>query len=507
MSAGLPAGDDFGTLFAFLPIGAYRSSPDGRQLRVNPALARMNGYADETEHLGEVTDIGGSWYVQPGRRAEFEALLVRDGVVVGFESEVFRYKTRERIWVRENAHFVRDAQGQPLYYEGTVEEITAHVLDREALRRQSVELQQLVDLVPGMVYRAVRQPDGHYVASFVSSGVAALYGLTPEQTLGDPQVLLRLRHPEDRARLAQEALEVQAAGGVRHAEFRIKLHDGQVKWVQASSAPAPAVQGRPARVGVVFDISGRKQAEALRVERDRAEAADLAKSQFLSRVSHELRTPLNAIMGFSQLLQLQAQLTPAQQEWVRLLLKSSQHLLALMDDILDLSSAQTGALSVRRETVPLAPLLQDVADLLQGAAEQADVVLLPQPLTAAVLVDSQLQADRTRLQQVLVNLVGNAIKYHHRGGQGGWVRVTVQAPQAGADSWRIVVADNGPGMTEAQRARLFTPFDRLGAQHGPLPGTGLGLALSSELVRAMGGCIEVQSQPGEGAVFSVLLPA
>ena len=107
-------GDNFLTLFEFLPIGAYRSSPEGLQISANPALARLNGYSSPEELIADVTDIGKHWYVDPKRRAEFVAVLKRDGRVVGFESEVFRNKTRERIWVREHAHAVRDAQGQML---------------------------------------------------------------------------------------------------------------------------------------------------------------------------------------------------------------------------------------------------------------------------------------------------------------------------------------------------------------------------------------------------------
>ena len=124
----MDAHDNFATLFAFLPIGAYRSLPNGEQLRANPALARLNGFADEAEQLAAVQNIAGSWYVQPSRRDEFKALLESQGHVLGLESEVFRYKSRERIWVSENAHVVRGANGQVLYYEGTVEEITGRVM-------------------------------------------------------------------------------------------------------------------------------------------------------------------------------------------------------------------------------------------------------------------------------------------------------------------------------------------------------------------------------------------
>ena len=114
----------FATFFDFLPIGAYRSTVSGQMLRANPALVRLNGYSDEAELLSAVKDIANEWYVDPGRREVFLRALERDGYVRSFVSEVCRHKTRERVWVRENAHVVRDAAGLALYFEGTVEDIT-----------------------------------------------------------------------------------------------------------------------------------------------------------------------------------------------------------------------------------------------------------------------------------------------------------------------------------------------------------------------------------------------
>jgi signal transduction histidine kinase len=259
-------------------------------------------------------------------------------------------------------------------------------------------------------------------------------------------------------------------------------------------------------IGTHTDVTARRQTEDLRIARDRAEAADLAKSQFLSRVSHELRTPLNAIMGFSQLLELETSLPPRQRGWVQQVLGAGHHLLGLMDDILDLSSAQTGELRVVLQAVELAPLLAEVGDLLGTSADAAGLALRPQPLAAATPAGLRLNVDRKRLKQVLVNLLANAIKYHHRAGQpaqGGWVRLRVATE--GSDCLLHVV-DNGPGLTESQCARLFRPFERLGAQGGPVPGSGLGLALSRQLTEAMGGQIGVSSRLGEGSTFTVRLP-
>ena len=137
---------DFTTLFDLLPVGAYRSTPDGRQLRANAALVRLNGYESEREMLDAVKDIGEEWYVEPGRREEFRRLLERDGKVQGFESEIYRHKTRERIWIRENAHVLRDASGRISYYEGTVEDITERRAAEEELRRGHLVMQATQEL-------------------------------------------------------------------------------------------------------------------------------------------------------------------------------------------------------------------------------------------------------------------------------------------------------------------------------------------------------------------------
>ena len=251
-------------------------------------------------------------------------------------------------------------------------------------------------------------------------------------------------------------------------------------------------------VGTHTDITARKQADVLRHERDRAAAADQAKTQFLSRVSHELRTPLNAVLGFAQLLAMQPPASPAQAGWVGHILASGRHLLSLLDDVLDLSSAETGQLQIHLEPLALAPLVAEALLMFEAQAQAAGVVIATDlPAAPQGLVRS----DRKRLLQVLSNLLSNAIKYNR---PGGWVRLSLQ-PEG--DHWRLEVSDSGPGLRTEQQALLFQPFERLGAQRGPIAGTGLGLALSRQLAQAMGIDITVRSAPGRGSVFSLRLPA
>jgi PAS domain S-box-containing protein len=487
---------DFSTLFDFLPIGAYRSSPDGTQVRANPALVRLNGYTSEAEMLRSVGDIALEWYVDPDRRRMFREQLERDGQVRGFISEIYRHKTRERIWISENAHVVRDDAGRVRFYEGTVEEITARIAAEAALRRSEELLREVTARVPGFMYRLHTAPDGTRQYSFVSDGVRALYGVEPEAVLRDGTLLHRFRHPEDRDRVAVDFEAATRDALPLSAEFRIQLADGTVKWVQMLSSPTPSDEAKNVRTGMMVDITARKQAEALRIERDRAESANLAKTQFLSRVSHELRTPLNAILAFAQLLDLDTSISPKQRERVARILTSGRHLLGLVDDVLDLSSVQTGLLAFDCAEVDLHAVVHEAWTMLAAAAAAAGVQFVDALRPALPHV----QADRKRLKQVISNLLSNAIKYNQSGG-----RITVEAG-ADATAVRLFVRDTGRGMSADQLERLFKPFERLGAHRSGVDGTGLGLALVKQFMEAMGGSIQVESQAGSGSTFIVTLP-
>jgi PAS domain S-box-containing protein len=183
--------DDFSTLFDLLPIGAYRSSPEGRQLRANAALLRLDGYATEAEMLAATHDLAQEWYVDPARRAQFKSELSAQGRVVDFDSEVYRHKTRERIWVRVHAHVVRDAAGQVLYYEGTVQDITQERSARMALLaserrfRAIAEKAQLLTIIF----------DAGGLLTYASPAAQTLLGVAPGAMLGSH--FLDWVHPDD----------------------------------------------------------------------------------------------------------------------------------------------------------------------------------------------------------------------------------------------------------------------------------------------------------------------
>ncbi len=244
----------------------------------------------------------------------------------------------------------------------------------------------------------------------------------------------------------------------------------------------------------VAELSAETEAE-LRKARDLAEAASQAKSELLSQVSHELRTPLTAMIGFAELL-LNEPVDAQQERHIRTILRAGDHLLALVNDILDISRLDEGRLTLALETVGVGKVVAEVFELARPMAGDAHVTLRVPRIPASLKVG----ADPQRLTQVLLNFVTNAIKYNRRGG-----RVEVSAASSDGHC-RLAVTDTGPGLTEEEMERLFAPFERLSAAASGVEGTGLGLALAKSLTEAMGGSIGVDSRVGKGSTFWVELP-
>ncbi|WNW10843.1 ATP-binding protein [Pseudomonas sp. DTU_2021_1001937_2_SI_NGA_ILE_001] len=247
---------------------------------------------------------------------------------------------------------------------------------------------------------------------------------------------------------------------------------------------------------ITRDISDRRAADiALRTAREEAERASRAKSEFLSRMSHELRTPLNAILGFAQLIDMEA--SPPHKPQVGHILRAGQHLLTLINEVLDIARIEAGRLALNLEAVPVSDALQEAVALVGPLASEVGVELTELP---PLPTDCGVNADRQRLTQVLLNLLSNAIKYNRPGGR-VWLEVEVRGK-----TLAIAVNDTGQGIAEEQMDRLFKPFERLDPDPG-VEGTGLGLALSKSLLLAMHGSLKVQSVVGQGSRFTLELPA
>ncbi|MHB1428014.1 MAG: ATP-binding protein [Rhodocyclaceae bacterium] len=292
--------------------------------------------------------------------------------------------------------------------------------------------------------------------------------------------------------------------------------DGNIVWFNTSKVPLFDAAGQVIGVlGLSHDITERKRAEeALRhlneelegrvrertaelvAAKNEAERANVAKSEFLSRMSHELRTPLNAILGFGQLME-QEPLDADQADNVKEILHAGQHLLELINEVLDLARIESGKFTVSKEPVPLMPLIAECLTLIGPQAEARGIRIID----AGCGCDQHVHADRTRLKQVLLNLLSNAVKYNRAQG----TISAVCTPQG--EALQIRISDTGSGLTPEQQARLFVPFERLNADNTAVEGTGIGLALSKRLIDLMDGAIGVESTPGVGSTFWLRLPA
>ena len=258
--------------------------------------------------------------------------------------------------------------------------------------------------------------------------------------------------------------------------------------------PPTAAAAAAAADALLAGMVERMETVRLREQRGLA-AVSKEKSTFLSRMSHELRTPLNAILGFGQLLELEAS-DEATAEAVGQILAAGRHLVDLVDELLDIGRIEAGELHLEVEALPVADLGAEVLAMMQPLAQARSLAVHDR--TAGVR--TSVLADRSRLRQVLVNLVSNAVKYNRAGGE---VELSVSRSP---DAVRLAVRDTGGGMSAEEVERLFTPFERLSAPSSGVSGTGLGLVVARQLVVAMGGQLEVDSRVGVGTTFTVALP-
>jgi PAS domain S-box-containing protein len=334
-----------------------------------------------------------------------------------------------------------------------------------------------------------------------SEQLYAIFGRDPAG--GPPSIgeFLAYAHADDRERVTDAYAQALAGESAFELECRIVADTGVQRTVHALAHADPARPG--GYLGTVQDVTGQRRAERERLEllqaSERAESANRAKSEFLARMSHELRTPLNAIIGFSQLLQLEA-LDPRHSEDVGHILTAGNHLLALVNEVLDLARIESGQITISPEPVALANTVHDALALLAPIARERHVSLGID--TGGLAHDGHVHADRNRFKQVLLNVLSNAIKYNRPGG-----RVDVSFQITEDARVRTMIADTGIGIAPEHLDKLFAPFERLGAERTAVEGTGLGLALSEGLIEAMGGTIEVQSAVGVGTTFVLDLAA
>lgn len=375
---------------------------------------------------------------------------------------------------------------------------------QQALADSETRLRNILDHVPlGVVFL---DPGGRLLdanprlGEMLGRDLAALRG-------SDVSALVR---PDD-AEVLRRLRRAFLAGGGDSVVERVRAQhpiDGErVLRLSASALRGP--DGTVLRmVGVVEDITEHLRLEESERALHRAEAANRAKSEFLSRMSHELRTPLNAMIGFAQLLGLdrEPRLAAHQAEWTQEIQRAGWHLLEMINETLDLARIESGAVQLQLAPVALQPLVGDCRSMLANAAAQRGIAV-----TLEIDADARgVLADATRLKQVLTNLLSNAIKYNREGGQATVTARRTSGAQGEfgelGDCVELAVADSGIGMTPTQVGGLFQPYNRLGRENTPIEGTGIGLVISRRLAELMGGRLEVRSEPDRGSTFTLRLP-
>lgn len=476
--------DLFANAFEYAAIGMALVAPDGRWIRVNRAVCEILGYREEellAKNFQEFThpddlkqDLGLVGEMLAGTRSSYQM------------EKRYLHKSGSVVWAILSVSLLRDQDLQPLNFISQIQDITE-------LKRSEIRRERFFEL--SLDIMAIAGFDGYFRQ--VNPAWTRILGWSQEELMGS--LVLDFVHPEDRAATQAAQLSLTAGKPLQSLENRYRCKDGSYRWLSWRSV---GLEDEKVVYAVARDISDQKEWEAeLRRAREAAEAVSRAKSEFLAMTSHEIRTPMNSVIGFCDLLQSTA-LTPEQDEFVASIQKSGGSLMEIINQILDFSKMEAGMYQIHPQPMNFPALINEIHAALSPLA-QARGLDFTRRLSSEV--PDWIDADATAIKRVLINLVGNAIKFTERGS----VEFEVEKRQEGGGPvlW-VRVRDTGIGLTEETLALLFQPF----VQGDPsdarkFGGTGLGLAISQHLATAMGGRIHAELRSDEpGAIFHFWFP-
>ena len=474
--------------------GLFGVDVHGRCTFINRAALRLLGYDREAELLGrEIRAL--VHHSHPDGRAYGQGESPLDSAHQDWQ----RHAADEVFWRRDGSAFPVEYWAHPVLHDGRVQGAVVTFFDisermhlQATLREGEARMARLVDAVTDGVITI----DASERIVLFNRAAQRLFGVSAQAALGSPigrfvpSGLRNAGHP-DPAEEGKAPAAVHELTGTRA--------DGSEFPMEVSVSRFDTGAGMLTTV-VLRDVTELRAARAERQAREALEAANRAKTEFLSRMSHELRTPLNAVLGFSQLLRLDKD-HPAsrpQLERIRHIENSGAHLLALVNDVLDLSRVEAGQLALLVESISLQQVAEEAVAMISPLAAECGVEILAAGADGHQPA-GRVQADHVRLRQVLVNLLSNAVKYNRRGG-----RVSL-AWRSTAQVCIVTVADTGPGIPQDKLAHLFEPFNRLGAETSKVDGTGIGLVLSRRLVELMQGRLGVDSVVGQGTIATLEL--
>jgi len=453
----------------------WLASPDlGETLYVSPAYERIWGRSLETAYSRDYLNA-----IHPADKAHVLRAMGR--IVEGHYDESYRiiHPDGNIRWVRDRAFPIYNENGTLKRYAGVTQDISERISFERRLEESEKRTRTVLESITDAFFSLDRKWRFTYINEQASAHLQA------SDSLLGKNIWAALPQIESSAFYTRCHVAVSSGKAVMFEEYFPSIDT----WLDIHIYPS--AEG----LSVYFhDISERiQQEENLRQAKEEAERANQAKSDFLSRMSHELRTPLNAILGFGQLLRM-AELNEEDDEAARDIVKAGEHLLGLINEVLDIARIESGNLALSAEPLCLADALCEVLEMLRPLAQAANVTIHTE-----VPPESYVKADWQRLKQVLLNLLSNAIKYNVEGGE-----VHIDFEVQGDQSF-MSVRDTGVGIDPKLLPRVFEPFDRLGAETTSVEGTGIGLSLTKHLVELMGGSIGLESSLGEGTTVSLEL--
>jgi PAS domain S-box-containing protein len=409
-------------------------------------------------------------------------------------------KKGDEYWVESTIVPFLDEKGKPYKYVSARTDVTATIQNEERLKRSQE-------------FANIGTWDWNIESGSLiwSDQVCTLFGYDKKVTETTYDNFVAAIHPEDRMSVKQKISDCIVLGGAYSFEHRVVWSDGSVHWLYESGDVVRNKDNEPLHMlGIVQDITQRKIDEQALIEsREEAETANHAKSQFLASMSHELRTPMNAIMGFGQLLNMEIEqpLNASQKENINEIMKASEHLLTLINQVLDLSRIESGRIELSIEDILLGNVVTESLHLISPLAEKNGILINLYRGNTEIKIDGLAQeqvvvhADYTRTKQVIINLLSNAIKYNSVNG-----KITIKYEKIDNNIIRISITDTGKGLNQEQQSQLFTAFNRLGLESSGIEGSGIGLVITQNIVELMGGKIGVESEPGVGSTFWFELP-
>lgn len=467
------------------------ADPAGRILSANKKLSEISQYS-EAELLGKDHRILNSAYHPHEFFVDMWRTIAGGNVWHGNIRN--KRKDGSFYWVSSTIVPFLNEAGKPYQYVSMRTDITPLIEAEQQLADQASHSHAIMDNMSGGV---VTIDENSIITSF-NLAATTIFGYASDEAVGrnvgilmpDPQ-----REAHDSYMQAYQTSGVAHVLGI-HRELKARRKDGSLFSIDMIVSKITH-NNHPVYVGLIQDITERKLAERVLIAaRDEANRANAAKSAFLSSMSHELRTPMNAILGFSQLMTFDPALSDEHRKYVGEVLKAGDHLLKLINEVLDLSRIESGTLDLSIAPVELCHSMGECLDLVATLADKRSIDISHNTLEGVIVL-----ADSTRLKQALLNLLSNAIKYNHEGGS-----ITLSAFPQGDNRLRILVTDNGPGIPAERMPELFQPFNRLGAENGSIEGTGIGLTITRRIIEMMGGQVGAISEIGVGSTFWIELP-